>query len=455
MGRVRRQGKTSLRGGFGVFYDILKAEDNLQFNGQPPFFSAANLVFNPLEPGASGGSNYLSDPYAGAGAINPFPSRPPAQNLDFAAAGFLPFGGGSAFFVDPHLRTPYIFDYSLSLQRQLGHDMVAEATYVGSSGHKLTALMDDNPTVLGTDARLLNSNYGLTFDNGFSIVNTFQNAVNQSYNALEASLTKRFSNAGGIGNTFFTLAYTWSHSIDTASGFRQRSYKVPYYDQQLFRASSDQDVRQRLVFSGGWDLPFDRLWQSGPKMLVSGWSLYPIFSVRTGFPLDVSAGLQAAPDKPGPSGAGDADIVRPNLAIQTIQTFDPRQTRTINGVTGNYWFDPNAFTVPDYFNDPSYIPTPDQRTYGTLPRNAFRGPGRTNLDLAVAKNFVFGEHLQAEFRAEAFNIFNHAQFYNPGCAPGVNGIPSCNLLNVALGNLGTIGATYEPRILQLALRLRF
>ena len=448
-------GKTSLRGGFGVFYDILKAEDNLQFNGQPPFFAASYLTFNPLDPASGTGSNYLSNPYVGAGQTNPFPSRPPAQNIDFATAGFLPFGGGSAFFVDPHIRTPYVYDYSLSLQQQLAHDMVGEVTYVGSSAHKLTALMDTNPMILGTDARLLNSVYGLTPDNGFSILDTFSNAVTQSYNALEASLTKRFSNAGGIGNTFFTLAYTWSHSIDNASGFRQRSDIVPYYDQQAFRASSDQDVRQRLAISGGWDLPFDQMWKSGPKMLTSGWSLYPIFSLRTGFVLDVTAGLNSTIDKPGPSGAGDASSVRPNLATATVQTFDPRQTQTINGVTGNYWFDPNAFTVPDYFNDPTSIPAADQRTYGSLPRNAFRGPGRTNLDLAVAKTFAFGERWHAEFRAEAFNLFNHAEFYNPGCAPGVNGVPQCNQLNVASGNLGTVGSTYDPRILQLALRIRF
>jgi hypothetical protein len=111
--------------------------------------------------------------------------------------------------------------------------------------------------------------------------------------------------------------------------------------------------------------------------------------------------------------------------------------------------------VPAYFNDPNQIPTPSERTYGTLPRNAFRGPSRVNTDLAVAKTFNFGERFNVEFRAEAFNVFNQVEFYQPGCSPGTNGVPQCNLLNITTGNLGQVTATYDPRILQLALRLRF
>jgi hypothetical protein len=111
--------------------------------------------------------------------------------------------------------------------------------------------------------------------------------------------------------------------------------------------------------------------------------------------------------------------------------------------------------VPDYFNDFGYIPTASQRTYGSLPRNAFRGPGRVNTDLAVAKTFQFGERLNIEFRAEAFNVFNQVEFYQPGCSPGTNGIPLCNPLTVETGNLGQLTSTYDPRILQFALRVRF
>ena len=447
--------KTSIRGGFGMFYDILKGEDNLQFNGQAPFFGYTNLFFDPLSGNPTGPLNYLSNPFVATGQPNPFPSKPPAKDIDFAAAGFLPFGGSSVFFVDPHIRTPYVFDYSLSLEQQLGRSLIGDATYVGSSAHRLTALIDENPMILGTTDRLINSKYGLTPDNGYSYLATFENAGKASFNALELSLTKQFTDSGPFGHTFFTLAYTWSHSIDNSSGFRQRTSQVPYYNQDEFKASSDQDIRQRLAFSAGWDIPFDQWWESGPKLLTHGWSLYPILSWRTGFTLDVYAGLLADPGSPGPSGAGDSNLVRPNLSGSSVPILNGHQPQTINGVTANYWFNPNVFVVPDYFNDTNDPPPANLRTYGSLPRNAFRGPGRTNLDLALAKTFDFGERLKTEFRVEAFNLFNHTEFANPGCATGVSGIPQCNLLYTTSGNLGQLTGTYDARVLQLALRVRF
>lgn len=442
-------GKTSVRTGFGIFYDILKGEDNIQFNGTPPFYSSVFLQLN--TPGRNGPFDYLSNPFAIAGLPNPFPSTPPAQNVSFAS--FLPYGG-TEFFVDPHLRTPYVYHYSLSLEHELAQKLVGELTYVGSDAHKLTSLVDENPILPGTTSRLLNVEYGLNATDGFSNLDTFENIANQEYNALEASLTRDYANWRVFGNTFFTLAYTWSHSIDNASGFQERSSQVPYFDHNEFRASSDQDVRQRLVLSAGWDVPFDR-WFGGPKLLTRGWSLYPIFSFRTGFPLDVYAGLTTFVSVPGPSGAGDSNLVRPNLTTSSVQILNPHQTQTINGVTGNYWFNPNDFAVPAYFGDPNYVPPPGQGTYGTLPRNAFRGPDRTNLDLALAKAFSFRSKLKAEFRLEAFNVFNHTEFYNPGCAPGVTGAPYCNTLVPTNGNFGQVTGTYDPRVLQLALRIQF
>jgi len=101
--------KTSIRGGFGVFYDILKAEDNLQDNGQPPFFASAFLNFNPLLGNPTADLPNLADPYNSASPVapNPFPSKPVDHNIDFAEAGILPFGNTGIFLDEPHLRTPY------------------------------------------------------------------------------------------------------------------------------------------------------------------------------------------------------------------------------------------------------------------------------------------------------------------------------------------------------------
>ncbi len=111
--------KTSIRAGFGVFYDILKGEDNLQFNGQAPFFAASDLFFNPLAGNPSSAPTNLSDPFGTLGLKNPFPSTPPPSNLNWAAAGYLPVGGGGVYYVNPHLRTPYIYQYNFSIEREL------------------------------------------------------------------------------------------------------------------------------------------------------------------------------------------------------------------------------------------------------------------------------------------------------------------------------------------------
>ena len=199
------------------------------------------------------------------------------------------------------------------------------------------------------------------------------------------------------------MAYTYGHSIDNASGFRNRDSQVPYYNPGQFHGSSNFDVKQRITFSGGWDLPFDKAWGSGPKRLVKGWSLYPILSWRTGFPLSISSELinSFSPSDPGPSGAGDGYLANADFApgFSKITILNPK-------TNGNYYFNPAAFQpIPDVYNpsDP----------YGTTGRDFFRGPGRTNLDLALAKTTAITERVNVEFRLEAFNVFNHTQFANP------------------------------------------
>jgi outer membrane receptor protein involved in Fe transport len=490
----RGDAKTSIRGGFGMFYDILKGEDNLQFNGQPPFFSSVGLFFPSFT--QNGASPYMTDPYGpnSANAPDPFPSRTPPSNLDFGAAGFLPINsGGSAFFVDPHLHTPITYQYNLSVQHEVARNTAIEVSYVGNVSHGLTSLIDINPFVLGTPDRVLNLGAGDTSCADFAGTSSspafakatcsfgplpeFKNVSNQYYNSLQASLNRQLVDARYLGRTYFTLAYTYAHNIDNASGFRQRNSQVPSDKPNLFYASSDQDVRQRITFSGGWDLPFDHLWDSGPKPLTKGWSLFPIVTWRTGLPFDVFARLaeRFTPNAEGPSGVGDPFNVHENI-VGPLNTFDPRKTQTFNGNTGKYYFNPNSLSNAQCLNpnDPSFVPgcvpgpgmlpsdfqvqtNPSLATYGTLPRNFFRGPGYVNFDLAFSKITDIGERVKFEFRAEFFNIFNHANFLNPGVINNGNGL----LAGSPIGNnpnssqFGQISATYDPRIIQLAARLSF
>lgn len=424
--------KTSVRGGFGVFYDVLKAEDNFQFNGQVPFASAAAFGF----PDSTGGPfNFMSDPYGSTGSPNPFPTKPIDHSANFFNT-FGTFGGGGVFFVDPHLRTPYTYQFNLGIEHEIARKTVVEAAYVGSLSRKLTALRDINPFDPATlsnpfPQRILNETPGNVLadantDGSFGFLNEFTNTANASYNALQLSLKKQTSSTR-FGTTYFTLSYTYAHSIDDASGFRQFNSNTSALDPHIFRASSDFDVRHFLVFSGGWDLPFNR----GPKALVQGWSLYPIFFWRTGYPLTATAGGFTENFDPGPSGAGDGALANADLN-GPIHYVDPRQPHSFNSTSGLYFLDPTVF---------SDVPT---APYGTAPRNVIRAPGRTNLDLTLAKvTPLYKDRAKLELRVDAFNIFNHTQFSNFDT-------------NAADGStFGQVTQAYAPRILQLAAHIRF
>lgn len=457
----RGNGKTSLRGAFGIFYDILKGEDNLQFNGAPPFYASASLAFPPLPGPATSEVNYLTQPFLATQTINPFPSRTPPPDFNFGAAGYLPIGGStSVFVVDPHLRTPYSYQYHLTFQRQLVENIIFQASYVGSSSHGLTSLIDIDPFVLGSFNRVLN----LTPANSscgviqvfpcYSALDEFKNVSNANYNSLLASLQKEFSGSRIFGRSYFTLAYTYSHNIDNASGFRNRNFAVPSYQPDLFRSSSDTDVRQRIVFSGGWELPFEQALPHASKRITGGWSVFPIVSWRTGFPLDVFANLPSAfSGSPGPSAAGDAGLVRANLT-GPVRVFNPSRVQTIGGQTGNFEFDPSSFTDAQcsappcqpsarvFPSDAQAVQDPSVRTYGTLPRNYFRGPGRFDIDLAFAKTTPITERLLMQLRADFFNLENRAEFSIPDT-------------NISSPTFGQVLNTADPRIIQLSLRLSF
>ncbi|HSZ61158.1 MAG TPA: TonB-dependent receptor [Terriglobales bacterium] len=483
--------KTSIRGGFGIFYDVLKGEDNLQFNGAPPFYSEPSAGFACLQsannPGCvptptgtgwpavtaatglcpaatTAGLPFYCQPW-GVGVPNPFPSTPPDASTAFnpATGGqFLPFGGyeSALFFVKPHLHTPYTYQYNLSVQHEVARNLIAEVNYVGSSAKGLTALQDIDPFDLSTlstnPTRVLNEQPGIQGTFGGFCGTTpgsfaacpyagdepeFKNVAFSNFNSLEASLTKQNGENRIFGNTYFTLAFTYGHSLDDASGFRNRDSYVPAYETNIFYASSNFDVKERLTFSGGWDLPFDRAWAAGPNRLVKGWSLYPIFSWRTGFPLSISSGLSGADGSdPGPSGAGDGFLANADFApgFSKITILNPKKN-------GNYYFNPAAFQP---IND-AYNPSD---SYGTTGRDFFRGPGRTNLDLALAKATAITERINVELRLEAFNVLNHTEFSNPDTNIGA---PS-TFGQITTTTLGTgTNALQTQRIVQLGGRLTF
>jgi len=451
----KSDGKMSIRGGFGVFYDILKGEDNLQFNGQAPFFGFADLFFDPLSANPTKESNYMSQPFVATGQPNPFPSQPPPKNLNFGDAGFLPIGGGGVYFVDPHLRTPYIYQYNLDVQRQLFANTTLDVAYIGSSSHKLTGLLDANPFVLGTTKRLFDTQ-SASSPGTFSYLDTFANVANANYNSLALGLRKRMSDTKYLGSVEYQFSYTYGKSMDNASGFRSRDSRVPTYNWGLFRGPSDFDLTHVISFAATWELPLAKAWANGPKRLTRGWTLYPIVSYRSGSPLDVLAALSRTRTKAGPSGVGDPELVRANLVSQINFTNIETYQKASNGRTGNFYFDPAAFeraSLVALYNSGAAATNPALRTYGSLGRNAFRGPDRTNVNFTIGKiTDLYGERTKLEIRADFFNLFNHAEFSNPSTSitSGVFGqISSTGVLNS-----GTAG-DQQPRVIQLSARFTF
>jgi hypothetical protein len=443
------KGTTSIRAGFGMFYDVILAQDNQFQNGTPPFYSAAFIAFSPSEIPANGPATIMSDPFGTSGTVNPFPSRPISKNINFATAGFLPFGASSVE-IDPQLRTPYTYQYNFDIQQQLAGGMMFEIGYVGSSSHKLIATRDQDPFIIGTTTRVLNTQPGLQIPDAFAQMYEFGNYADANYNGLVVSLTKRIGDVHGLGQLFFTTSYTWAHNLDDADGFARTSNAVPFYNQHQFYTSADSDIRDRFVLSAGWELPFAKLWSGGPKRLTTGWTLDPIFSAQSGLPTTVTAGLFQNGATPGPSGDGDQNLVMPNWSGGPVQTYNPRQeqTLTVNGstITGHYFFNPSGLYLPACYSSsappgtPGGCPTP---TYGTLQRNAFRGPGRVNFDLALEKRTNLTERVELNFRAEFFNVLNHTEWQTPATTPFTSPL------------LGQIISTWDPRIGQLALRLVF
>jgi hypothetical protein len=254
--------------------------------------------------------------------------------------------------------------------------------------------------------------------------------VNASYNAFEAKLSRKSGESRLLGRTYFTLSYTWAHSIDNSSGFRNRTSQIPFFQRNAFRGSSDFDIRNAIVFSGGWELPFDHAWGRGPKRLTQGWVLYPIISWHTGFPLDVNANLSTRASRPGPSGEGDSGLVFAALTGPLVIS-DP--SHATPGTTGNIYFNGSVFNNTTALTGCN--------CYGSG-RALFRGPGRSNTDLAVSKKTAITEHTAIELRAEFFNLFNHAEFQNPDT-------------NIGSGTFGQVTSTFDPRLIQFGARFTF
>jgi hypothetical protein len=447
--------KLVMRGGGGIFYDIEDGALNLQFGGQAPFGDVVN--FFPI--GFSGTStDPMKDPFA---TFNP---SAPTSPFPFTSVGtfFVP-KIGFAFITFPHFRTPYSENFNYGFQYQLTPNTVIEAVYVGSMGRKLIQTEEvnfPNPAIMQQQLTLINPATGKPY--GFvnpdcarqtivdhiniaqctggnttnpidpsgsptgatTLLTNMSNGLSDSHE-FQLTIDKRFSRG-------FTVraAYTLSKTIDTLSGFRSRSsVSTNPLDYRQDRAVSDFDTPQRLVISGLWELPLDKLHSSGGflKKALQGWEVAAVAEFQAGNPFTFFSENNSSEQ--------NNFLDRPDLNGK-ITKLDPRKLQSLSSdcggsSPGNFYVDPRVF-------DCSGVPL---FTFGTLGRNAIRGPGINNWDLSLMKRTSITERTKIEFRAEFFNAFNHTQFLNPDSA--------------ASGTFAQVTQTRDPRLGQLALKFIF
>jgi outer membrane receptor protein involved in Fe transport len=404
-------GKTSLRAAAGVFYSaILPMRYRFEMSNQPPF--AQLSVFGGLFPNAFSNPAFVVP----AGVISPY---------QFDA------------------EQPTVYQWNLNIQRDLGRDLVLSAGYVGSRGVNLETRYSLN---VRTDFQIVNGQKffppgvnGPKVNPNFSSLNLHDFSADSYYHSLQLNLSKRFS----YGLQFET-AYTLSKSIDTASATESvfsngalGSFRQDPFDSRGQRGLSDFDTRNNFVANFLYDLPFGKGQRYGGSIdgvagkLIGGWSTGGIVNLRSGFPFNVSLGF----DRVG-SGIDNPQYLRPNIA--------PGK-KIEDAITG----DPSAFV------DTTFFQLQPAGFYGNSPRNALRGPNLKTFDMTLTKRTAINERFRTEFRFEAFNLFNRANFAPPNAVNRViytNVDASGNpILNPTFGQL-TNTAAFE-RQLQFGFKL--
>lgn len=387
---------TVVRGGFGLFYNPTGSEGNsLRLFRQLPFGSTLSI-----SPG---------DIFVGQRVQDGFPSLQPV-NYAFADSPF-----GVMFAVNSNFRPSYAEQFNFTLEHEVSPAaMVIKAAVVGNPGRHLYNTWNANQAIPGATA--LNSRRPLFVANStLSDVNYFTTDGLSEYYAFQLTVNKRLSN--GVSTL---IGYTWSHAIDDVplefGGGAAGPQPQDPRNIAAERGNSIIDMRHRLTLSYVWELPFGKgkafLNRGGiVNALLGGWQTNGILSVQTGLPF--SPVLQTSTTN---TGTGS----RPNVSGA------PTYPKTLQ-----HWFDTSAFN------------TPAQYTYGNAGRNILFGPGRVNWDMSLFKSFAIHEETRFEFRAEAFNIFNHPQF----------GLPNPNIGNAQAGSItSTVG---NPRQLQGSLRFQF
>jgi hypothetical protein len=424
-------GKSSVRAAFGIYYTSIEDLHLFYEVGDAPYglywpSIVPPLFEEPFRTRSDGRSQGQRFPF-----ILPTPGDPKNKTLDYSV--FLPIQGSPGY--DIHNRVPYAEHYNFSIQRSLSSNMSLTLAYVGTQAHRLIAQRESNPgdpalclSLRGTgvapgtpqcgpsgelgvytrpDGSIVNGTRGPLGPN-FGSNSYTANFANSNYNAFQVSVERK------AANLTFLAAYTFSKAIDNSSAYGQ---SVNFMNYRTSRALSSYDLTHNFVVSYNYELPFQRLFGSAPRRLTDGWSINGITRFASGFPITITQSGDRS--LTGASGVDEPDFIG-NLTIQ-----DPRNA----GADGS----PNR-----YFNRDAFRSEP-LGGVGNSNRRFFHGPGFNNWDFGLHKVTKITERTSLLFRAEFFNLFNHAQFNN------ANG-------NFTSGNFGRVTSAKDPRIGQLSMK---
>jgi hypothetical protein len=411
-------GKWSIRGGGGIFYSRLWSNftGNTRFN--TPF--SLPVTLSALTPGQNPSASYRI-PFTGDPAF----ARPlDASNGSVALRPALQA-------VDPTIRAPFNSQWSLTIQRRLPGDWLAEVAYLGNAGRKLLLRNEINrysgDRADGTVDRVHQS---------FGSIIWGSNAISSNYHAFTAQATKRFSRS-----YMAQAAYTFSRSIDSDSepfggGAGELQGTMEVSNVRLDRGLSAYDATHRIAANFIWEIPFLRGRKDLAGTAFGGWQLGGIASFQTGFPFTVVTAEDYNLD--------GVFTDRPNLGGQNAKLLGSSPRNFSDGVFGD------AARWTELFR-----PAP-AGTNGQLGRNTFRGPDFATLDASLMKVFrmpaVRGESSALEFRAEFFNLTNRVNLRAPSNSLGTFSAATQRWSNV---NFGRSTLAFEGRQIQLALKFRF
>jgi hypothetical protein len=397
---VTGDGKTSLRAGYGLFYDKPNTITTNSAATQGPFGTVARADGN--------AANSMRNTWAGSS--NPFPVD--IFNVPADAPVVLPF---NAFSYSADMRPGKMHSWHVTGEREIFPTWMLRVAYAGSRGDGLVIGIERNPAIYSEGATTATTNQRRPLFPNYGNITSIEPLGKSTYHSLQLTIDKRLS--GGLS---LLSNYTLSKSMDNSSENKQNGgTAVNPFDLSYDWGPGNADRRHRWVTSVLWEIPgqFDN---AVVNAVLGDWNLTGIYTIMSGLPFTVSSGVDNAR-----SGTGGqfADIVGdPNLPSDRDKSERLAQ-----------WFNTSAYVVNAL------------GTFGNSGRNSLRGPDYQTLDLGLHKTFTITNHVRTQFRLEAFNALNHANFNNP----------EGNRSSGNFGRINSLAPGAEARILQLALRFWF